>query len=65
MGRKVIGQHKIANLKSDLIRSVLTSDVNHGIILPTGLDDFGTCLSFAISTVAGRQLQGEITPLRL
>lgn len=59
MGRKVIGQRKIANLESDLIRSVLTSGVNHGIILPAGLGDFGSCLSFAISTVAGRQLQGR------
>ena len=56
MGRKVIGQQKIANLESDHMRSVLTSGVNHGIILPAGLGDFGSCLSFAVSTVAGRQL---------
>ena len=59
MGRKVIGQQKIANLESDLMRSVLTSGVNHGIILPAGLGDFGTCLSFAISTVADRPPQGR------
>lgn len=58
-------QHKILNLKCDLIRCVLTSGVNHGIIRLDGLGHRVTRLSLAISAAAGRQLCLREIPLCL